>query len=341
MEMSNIKQNVIISSIIVLVITVVCAMSYVIYTQRNMLKAMEQNTEQQRLLQDNITAIKSSLVSNETFEAKLKTLNMDIDVIKSDLKKTGGKLDSIIVVSNTTPGYIGTGLPSNGYYPMPNVDPNNPNSPPQTCPIDSNGCIKDQYGYHSKVPYLKLNEPLQNKSNVPFGEVAFNANQENPWTLKIHPRKYETNIVLATDATGRKTAYAKMSITPEGGNRVDLPETQVQFVEKMPTASFSLWNPRLMFGLDFGYSTKPGFAYGPVMQLYTSSYGQLRDSPDWHFVGLGVSYDINNKAYNIAISPFAYRIFNNFVFKNTYIAPNINISSNGDVAVMAGIRAGL
>lgn len=333
MELNNIKQNLIISSIIVFILCLLCAMGYVIKTQRDLIKSYENNVVEQRQLKDNIVAIQGQLLTAKDFDEKLKTINMDLATIKQDLKKTNSEISSIIVTKNITPGIILTGQPSDGSYPL----PDNSVQTPENIAVPT--CLEDKYGYLTKVPYFKLNEPLNGGKSVPFGEVTFNATNKNPWGYTVLPREYSTTIVLAEDSLGKKTAYAKMSIQPKGLDRVDLPETQISFVEKMPEAKMFWWNPKIMFGISAGYSTSPGFSFSPTMQVYTSSFGKFKHKPDWILFGVGLNYDINQNKTNGVISPFMYKITNDkSIIQNTYIGPSVGFGVDGSVSILAGIQ---
>lgn len=314
-------------------------MGYIIKTQRDMLKAYENNVVEQRQLRDNIVAIQGQLLTEKAFNEKLKTINMDLSAIKDDLKKTNSEISAIIVTKNTTPGIVVVGQPSDGSYPLPNNDPGVAPNNSNPGAIVAATCPEDKYGYLTKVPYYKLNEPLSNNKSVPFGEVTFNATSKNPWGYTVIPREYSTTIVLAEDSLGKKTAYAKMAIQPKGLPRVDLPETQIEFIEKFPEAKMFWWNPKITFGVSGGYSTSPGFVFSPTMQVYASSYGKFKHTPDWILFGIGLNYDINQKKVNGLISPFMYKITGDkSIFQNTYIGPSIGVGINGEISILAGIQ---
>jgi len=290
-------------------------------------------------------------LSKDEFNKKLDALNMDMSAIKSDLSKTNSTLTSILVATNTTPGVIVNNAPNTGFYPH-SVDPNPPSGtiPPisspsgQICKIGENNCVVDQYGYFSNLPYIKINEPTTNNQQIPIGEITFDARKQTPWGYKILPREYSTSFVLASDTAGHKTAYAKMSIKPNDGSgkSYDLPETQVQYYEKLPGAEFFWWNPQVMLGIGAGASSKPAFAYGPDLQLFIMGYGKYKIAPEWKFIGLGVGYDINNANYNLAISPFAYKLGNeDSIIRNLHIKPTVSVGIDGKVSVMIGFGLSL
>lgn len=333
----------------ILIIFIFVVMAYQIKQQNDIIKALQQNTEQQRYLKDDITAVKASLLTKDEFNKKLESVNMDMNALKADLKKTGSEVSSILIATNSTPGVVVENGPNSGFIPRPTPDPSNtttdPAAPIPTCNDGTNrACYQDTYGYFSKIPYFNLNEFTKDKQSIPIGNIQFDALKKNPWKYTLWGREYSTSIVVATDAIGQKTAYAKMTIKPNDGSgkTYSLPETQVQYFERMPEAKMFWWNPRVFIGASLGYSTKPGFSYGPSAEIFISSYGKIKQSSDWHFLGLGGNYDINNKQYNFAITPFAYRVLSNTaIFQNIYVAPTVTMGLNGNIAVLGGIRVGL
>jgi len=335
-------------------ICVLFVMGYMIKQQRDIINALQQNSDQQRLLKDDITVVKGSLLSKDEFNKKLEALGMDMSVLKADLKATGASVTSILEITNHTPGAIGTNVPVTGFYPRLPIDSSQPGpatgnppipnpAPVVPCEPSSNQkCYPDTYGYFEKIPYLRLNEPTKDiKVQVPIGEVSFDVTKQAPWSYKILPRDYSTSVAIATDAVGRKTAYAKMTIKVDN-KTYSLPETQVQFNELLPTKQFYWFNPRILFGIDLGYSTKPGLAYGPTLQVFTTTYGQYKFKPDWFILGLGVNYDIHNSSYNLAVSPFFYNIAGtSSIFQNINVGPTITMDIKGNIAILGGVRLSL
>lgn len=348
MDTQNIKQNLFYAVIIIIIFTIFCILGYIIKKQSDIITALQQNSEEQRQLKDNIVTVKSTLLTKEELDKKLAAINMDLGVIKDDLKKTKSDITGLITISAKTPGGTYVGVPNTGFYPR-QPDTTQPGTtgtvPPDPVCQNSNNetCITDKHGYLSKIPYLKLDEPTLN-DKIPFGEVAFDVKKEAPWSYKIHPREYSTSVIIATDPVGRKSAYAKMMIKPDdGSNKVyALPQTQIQYYEQYPEAQFYWWNPRIMFGANVGYSTMPGLSYGASAQVFTSTYGKFKYKPDWYIAGLGVGYDINNKAYNISVSPFMYKVTgDNSMFQNINVGPTISVDFKGNVALLGGIMLAL
>ena len=332
--MTEKSRNIITIITTVVIIIVISVMAYVIKTQYDILNALDESTKQQKFLEDNITRIESTRLSSADFEKKLASLNIDLNVIKADLKKVNGKIDTILVSEAKTPGGKGTGLPSTS---------TTPNTTPNTNPTTNNDC-KDTYGYLTNIQEFKLSEPVTDKITIPFGSVQFNAAQENPWSYSVLPRSYSSTVVLATDAAGKKRAYTKISITPQDGSnkRYDLPEVSLEYVEKYPEAQFFLWNPRAMVGFDLGMSSTPKFAAVPSAQLFIASHGKTRLNSTWYIGGVGVGYDVPSSSYTMMITPFAYKITtDNSIFQNINIGPSVGVDTHARVYGLVGMRFGL
>lgn len=327
-------------SIAVITLIIGLVLIYSIIVQQQLIATLAQNTQEQRVLQGNITAVQAALLPRAEFDQKIASLNMDMDAIKKDLKETHSQITSAIIASNSTPGTViinGGG----GKKPIPTTDP-------QACPVnnttgnDNEPCYKDPYGNFSKVSTLNLTENVGSNKDVPLGLAEFHPTRQNPWDVQIFPRKYTTSVLIASNDEGIKTAYAKMSIT-SNDLTIDLPQTQVSYYEKLPTPKFTLWNPRFLVGFDVGWNLqKNSFSDGLIAQAYISSYGALKQVPVWYIGGIGVSYDINNSSYNVAFSPFAYKVTsNNSIIHNITTAPTIMSDIHGNISIVGGFRVAL
>jgi len=315
----------------ILIISVIAVMGYIIKTQRDMIGSIEQNNKQQVLLKDNITRIESSLLTPEEFNKRLKGLDVDLDVIKNDLASVGGKVNEILISKTNTPGGTYTRLPSTITIPINNKPPVISNCP---------NCIVDNFGYFSNIQKLNLNEPLSNDTFVPWGSVEFNASEKNPWSYEVKPRTYSSTFILATDAEGDKRAYTKMSITVND-KKYDMPEVQTSYLERFPSPSLFLWNPRLMGGVDIGYSTNSKYTIIPSAQVFISSYGDTKRNSTWNFGGFGAGYDIVTNNYVLMATPFVYKpTSKNSIIQNTYVGPSIGVDFSGKVYGNVGIKIG-
>jgi hypothetical protein len=320
----------------VVIISIIAVLIYVIKVQRDIIGSIDESNKEQVKLKDNITRVESSMLSSKEFDEKLKSLALDLDVIKQDLDKVGGKVNQIILSENITPGGTFPGQPSSGTKPIPPTE--------QPTSSECKNCYVDTYGYFTKIQQYKLNEPLSNNTMVPYGMVEFDATKEKPWNYEVYRRTYNSTIVIATDAAGRKRAYSKVSITPNDGTskRYDLPETEVQYYERYPEPEFYPWNPRVMFGFDLGYSTNKEFAMVPSLQIFISSYGKTKHDSDWYIGGVGGGYDVISNNYNLVITPFSYNInTDNSIFQNINIGPSVGVDLSGNVYGLGGLRLGL
>jgi len=315
----------------ILVISVIVIMGYVIKTQSDMINSIEQNNKQQVLLKDNITRIESSLLTSKEFDKRLDDLNIDIGIIKSDLAGVGGKIDGILTAEATTPGGSYTGIPSTGTIPIDHEIPIDPECP---------NCFQDPFGYFSNIQRLDLSEPLSNGALVPWGGVEFNATEQNPWSYEVKPRTYSSTVVLATDAEGDKRAYTKMSIEVDG-NRYDMPEVQTSYSERYPSPRFFLWNPRVMGGVDIGYSTNPDYTVMPSAQVFIASHGKTKRDSTWHIGGVGAGYDTVTDNYVLTVTPFVVKpTSDTSIIQNTYVGPSVGVDVKGSVYGGVGVKIG-
>ena len=313
-------------------------MAYCVKQQYDTIKSLEAITKsqqnQQKYLEDNITRIQATLVSKDEFSNKLKELDINLSIINKDLNSIGAKADGIITLQNKTNGTIESALKSSGQI---------PNTPAQVEELacKETGCYKDKYGYFKFQQQLKLSD-----GKIPVGTISFNSISATPWSYNIFPRIYNTSIILATDKSGNKTAYAKVSIKPQDGSdeSYDLPQTQVTYVEELPSSEFSWWYPRVMVGFVCGISSGGSginLAIIPSLQLFTSSYGQLDYNSKFSILGLGFGYDITNRSLPIVITPFTYRIFDGNLFQNINVAPSFGSDFFGRTFVGMQLNLGL
>jgi len=319
-------------------LSIIGILVYVVIQQQSIINSVDSAAKEQKFLKDNITRIESSLLTEKAFNEKLKTLNMDLAEIKKDLAKVGGEIDQIIISEGKTPGGTGTGLPSSGTIPISDTPV------PVDTSTNTNACYKDPYGYLKNIQLFTLKEPLNTNSSIPFGEMSFDATKAKPWGYKVYPRTYISSVVIATDASGGKRAYSKISIKPDdGSNKIyDLPQVEVKYYEKLPEAKMHWWNPRATVGFDIGWSSKPQFASTISAQVFTSSYGKLKQSPSFKFVGVGLGYNIPSSTYSVVVSPFTYKITGDkSIFQSINIGPSVAVDNKGDFQALGGVRLAL
>ena len=325
-------------------------MAYTIKSQRDIINALQQNSDQQRFLKDDITAIKASQLTDDNFNKKLAALNMDMDTLKTDLKATNSTITSILVSTNTTPGVVITNGTNTGFIPRPQPTTDTtgtipaPTPPtPQGTTSDGQPCFADKYGYFAKIPYYNISEPTKNNQQIPFGQVQFDVQKPAPWNVTVYPREYTTSVAIATDTLGNKTAYSKMTIKSQD-KIYSLPETQVQYYERLPSASFSFWNPRLFLtaGGAMNMTQTKGSANAGIV-LGIMSYGQLKSNPDISVLQIGAAYQSGTNKASVIINPINFNIgklLSKGLMNNTYIGPSIQVDTGGNIFAGGNISLG-
>ena len=99
----------------------------------------------------------------------------------------------------------------------------------------------------------------------------------------------------------------------------------------------------MYIGADAGaYFTEPSFAFVPNIQVSLLSQGKVKPDPNWIFLGLGIGYEAVQDKFVFISNPVSYNIGHHLpLVNNVFIGPSILTSLNGDIAILAGIRAGL
>lgn len=343
----KVENKYIIGSTIV-AITIFSAMAYTIKTQHDIIKSISENTAEQKKLKDDIVRINAQLITKEDLEKKIKEANLDLSVIKAEMKKIGGDVAGLVQIAGITPGGYWDDIPSSGFIPIPKPQ----NDPPTggtavNCPATTglvSNCYVDKYGYFSNIQLLNLAEPLGDNKQAPFGTVQFNATKEKPWSYKVLPREYSAGVVIGVDKAGRKLAFTKIMIKPnDGSGKVySLPEVKSEYYESLPKASFHWWNPRAMVGFDMGVSSEPKFSSMPVVQMFISSYGELQVKPKWFIGGIGLGYNIPTSTPVAVVTPFAYKITDDkSIFQNINLSPSIAVDMKTNIYGFVGLRFSL
>lgn len=302
----------------------ITAIGFIVWKQLEIAKNQEKINNsliEQKELANGIMRNMSQYVSQKDFEAFAKENNINLQTIQKDLDKFNAKADSITVVNTTTPGTSNSGVPSTNTKPTPE-------------PLSI-----DKYNYLKNIQYLKLDEPFKEQS-LPFANISFDASKEKPWGYEVFARKYSTINVVGKDQDGKGYYYSKFMITTQG-KTYELKIDDAKTVQETPKASFSFWNPKLHIGFDGGVnlnSVQPTVI--PMVGVSIFSYGLYKNNPDWTFLGVGAGFDIISKRANILITPAAYRLPIPLT-ANTYLAPSLGISTNGDFSILGGIRVGL
>jgi hypothetical protein len=304
-----------------------------------LLSQKETNITEMKQLRDDIVRAQSQYIDKKDLEEFAKNSNIDFGPIKEDLNKLNAQIKGISNIIINTPGYIGNNLSSTS---VTNRIPDGSKLLSVKCPDGIDIECPDPFGYQTHIQHFILNEPLENKNNIPFGEVGFKVWEKSPWDLKIYPRSYSVTSVLGEDENGKHYTYYKFSIITNGQS-YPIKITDAKFVEEKPEAKFR-FSPRLYLATDLGTYIYPTVQWeiSPNLQISLFSYGKTKVNPAWTFLGLGVGYGSQTKTITGILSPISYNIGQHLPFmQNLYIGPSIEINSTGGLAILAGLRVGL
>ena len=178
---------------------------------------------------------------------------------------------------------------------------------------------------------------------VPIGTVGFSAWQQNPWDISIAPREYNVATVVGVDENERQTFYNKFTLKVNN-KEYDIPIKTATTEQKLPAASWSWWNPRILMGLDGGVNvTHVKGEITPSVNLGIMSYGQYKTTPDFSILEVGAGYGAINKTPQLIVTPVAYNIGKKLfspLMNNTYIAPSFTVATDGSMGVNLGLRVG-
>lgn len=324
------------------VVALIIGLLLVIKWQRDLLNKQEEinaSLVEMKHLQDGIVRAQAQYATKKDLEQFAKDHDVDLGPIKNDLKKLDAEIKGISVVLAKTPGTVLVNLPSTGSEPRPDKPP------PLTAECPGGEVVNcpnpDKYNYLSNAQKLELNEPLSDKTQVPWGNVKFSAWREKPWDLTVHPREYSVVTVLSTNEDGRHFVHNKFMIDVDG-KKYAMPITEAKFVEQYPESKFR-WSPGLTLGLSAGtYLSRPEFEASPSLQLFLFSYGKTKVQPTWMFLGLGPAYNINQQNFAGMLTPVMYNVGEHLpLVNNVYLGPSVSLSASGDFALLGGLHVGL
>lgn len=306
-------------------------------------EALAQKMVEMKQLQDGIVRSQSQYVDQESFDKFAKNLDLNLDVIQDDLDNFGAQIQGINEVVVGSRGQVSSGLPSSGTSPRPGDSDDLP-----TCP-DGSVC-PDPYGYLTNTQRRDLFEKFNNGTDVPIGNVSFEAWKEKPWSLHILPRKYKVSTVLGEDENGRHYVHNRFRIQA-GDETYDIPVERSEFVEKRPEAQFRV-DPHINLGATPGVTIETGSLspdrpraraeIQPTLTVSPFSYGHTKVNPEWTFLGVGIGYESQNVDLGIVVEPVSYNLGHQIPFvRNLYLGPTVGTDTHGRVFVGGGIRVGL
>jgi hypothetical protein len=304
-------------------------LSFIVYQQiqiSHRQDSIEQNVIAQKQLVDGIVRSQASWTTKEDMDKFIKDNGVNLKAIQDDLSKLHADVVAANTISAHSNGQHQTDVPSTG------TGPTNPNPPSPD---------KDPFGYQTRQQTLTLNEDF-GTLKVPVGQVGFSAWKATPWDITINPREYNVTNVVGTDENRRLYFYNKFTVKTND-KTYEIPITTAQTVQEVPTAKFSLWNPRLFLGVDAGVNiTQFKGEVTPNVSLGIMSYGQYKKQPDFSILEVGAGVGTISQKGQVSVTPFTYNIGKSIpLMNNLYIGPSLHIGFNGDISVMGGIRVGL
>lgn len=312
-------------------IVLICMGGFLVYKQietAQRLDDIQKSVVETKQLVDNISRAQAQYASKEDMDAFAKTQNINIDAIKKDLESLNAQVKAIGGLTIISHGQTGNNIPSTGQTPNPNPGPSNPTT--------------DPFGYLRNTQHLTINEKFSNVE-VPFGTVGFSAWKDKPWELSVPERKYSVTSVLGQDEGGRHYSYSKFAIQT-GGKTYDVKINENKFLEEYPKDKFHWFNPRLyMFANgNVGLSQVPVKGeFTPGVSLGIMSYGRTKTNPTLSILQLGAGYGLASKTPEFSLSPVQYNLGNVLpLVKNTYVGPNLQVNTKGNVSAGMGLSVG-
>ena len=323
------------AGIIAVVLLVITALLVVIKYQRDTIakqQMMQESVVAMKQLQDNIVRSQAEFMTKKDLETFAKSSGVDLGPIQNDVKKLGADIQGISVAVTRTPGAVTTNVHSTTSTPAPPTE--KIVEVKAKCPDGSTVNCPDPYGYAHNTQVLKLNEPVDSKTQVPWGEASFSSWRPNPWDLKVSSREYSNATVMSVDEDGRHFVHNETSITVDG-KKYSVPITHSEFAEEYPSAHFHWWNPKLALNLAFGF-TLPDVKgdVAPGLGFSFLSYGKTKLNPDYIFLQLGAGYNIPGKNLQVMLSPVLFNL--NFLplIKNTYFGPAVGLDASQNVSLL-------
>ena len=321
----------------VILVAIACTLFFVIKYNADTKARQEQiqnSLVEMKTLSDGIVRAQAQYVTKDDLLGFAKSINLNLTEIQKDLNDLDADIIGISSILASSQGYHGDNLPSD--HTSPNTDP--PTIPP-TCA--EAGC--DPYGYMANSQTKDIAEPFADNLSVPVGQATFSAWKQDPWGLTVLPRDYKLDTVLGQDKQGRHYIYHKFAIGVDG-KEYQIPIKEAKFVEKLPEASFSWWNPRVGIGVLAGVSIPTNAAamvdngvnagIAPSLQFSPFSYGKTEVKPRFIFPQIAIGYNVVRHTADFSISPFMYNLGDTSdVINNTYTGPTISVDTDANVTI--------
>src|SRR5579885_545331 len=192
------------------------------------LQAISSQITSQKQLVDGITRSLSTYATKDDMTQFAKDAQVNLDAINKDLASLNSTLTAMNSSTVISVGQNSSNVPSTSTTPNPN-------------PSTTNNA--DPYGYQKNIQNLHLNETFTDKTQVPIGDVSFDASKQAPWGINILPREYQAVTTIGQDENQKITAYNNFSINV-GGKNYPITITNSKLVQQLPTSKF-YFNPHL------------------------------------------------------------------------------------------------
>jgi hypothetical protein len=293
---------------------------------------------------NNIQRSSAQFATTDQLNAFAQQQNVSLSAIQKDLDSLNATITGINAVVVNSQGQNQTNLPSTGTSPNPSPPPTTttvscPNGGTANCPL------ADTYKYTQNIQTLALNEDFSTVQ-VGIGVISFDASKATPWTENIYPRTYDITSTIGTNAdTEQQFVYNQLSITSNGKSQT-VPITSSKFVQQVPTATFSFWNPRLYLftngAVNISSSPVKGDAtFGAALGIM--SYGSSKTTPDVSVAQVGLGYSAGTKNATVVLNPVSYnvgKLIPGHLVNSTMVGPTLEVDIKGNVMAGAGISIG-
>jgi hypothetical protein len=325
---------------------IIGTLSFIVYNQHQIAAqqtAIQTQIVAQQQLVDGLVRSQSQYATAAGLAQFASDNNINLKAIQDNLDTLNSKISAINVATADSVAQTVNNLPSTS------TGPSNPNpTKPTTVSCPNGGSVTcptgDPFGFMSKEQLLTLNEDFANPvTTVPFGSVGFSAWQQNPWNISIAAREYNVDTVVGTDQNQRQTFYNKFTVNVNN-QTYTIPIKTATTKQVLPTATFTLFNPRLLLGADGGVNVNHiQGEFAPSISVGIMSYGQFLTTPDLSILEVGAAYQTVNKRPAVIITPVAYNIGRNFfspLMNNTYVGPSVMMATDGSWTLGAGLKVG-
>jgi hypothetical protein len=286
--------------------------------------ALQQNMIEFKQLADGIARSQSQFATKDDVAKFASDNQINIQAIQDDMTKLGATMSSVNVAKATSQAQVVSNVASTS------TGTTNTTNAPEIATLNQ------------AEQKLQLNEKFGTLS-VPIGSVGFSSWQSSPWSINLPQRTYNIDTVIGITEKQQNVVYNKLTISVDGkGYQIPISSSKTETV--YPAAKLTLWNPRILMGLDVGVNLnhlQPELS--PSINLGIASYGQYLVNPDWSFLEIGASWQAVNGRPALMITPFAWNIGKHFfspLMENTYVGPSISWASDGTITTSAGIRVG-